>query len=106
MQLIRWQNPEPPQESDLRTRMQQQGLDPYSWSNGPHYHYSAHSHSYQKVLYCVRGTIRFTLPDELDASGQPTHIDLNPGDCMILPRNTRHSALVGPNGVTCIEAPQ
>src|SRR2546429_9390595 len=106
MQLIRWQQPAAPQESNLRKLMQQQGLDPYSWSNSPNYEYSAHSHSYQKMLYCVLGTIRFTLPDERDASGQPTDIDLNPGDCLILPPGTRHGAFVGPSGVTCIEAPQ
>jgi mannose-6-phosphate isomerase-like protein (cupin superfamily) len=101
MQVIRWQEATSPQEQELYKRMQQQGLSPYTWSNGPGDTYAVHSHSYEKVLYCVRGSIRFVLPDHPEAS---RNIDLTPGDCMILPTGTRHSALVGPHGVTCLEA--
>lgn len=101
MQVIRWQEAASPQEQELYTRMQQQGLSPYTWSNSPGDIYAVHSHSYEKVLYCARGSIRFVLPDRPEAS---RNIDLAPGDCMILPAGTRHSALVGPHGVTCLEA--
>jgi uncharacterized protein YjlB len=101
MQVVRWQEAMIPQEQELRRRMQQQGLSPYSWSNGPSDTYAVHSHSYEKVLFCVRGSIRFVLPDQPDTS---RNIDLNPGDCMILPARVRHSAYVGPQGVTCLEA--
>lgn len=101
MNIIRWQEADAPHEHELRSRMQQQGLAPYAWSNGPFDTYAVHSHSYEKVLYCVRGTIRFTLPDQPE--GIP-HVDLAAGDCMILPAGTRHSAQVGPQGVTCLEA--
>ena len=101
MQVIRWQEATSPQEQELYKRMQQQGLSPYTWSNGPGDTYAVHSHSYEKVLYCVRGSILFVLPDHPEAS---RNIDLTPGDCMILPAGTRHSALVGPHGVTCLEA--
>ncbi|SRR5579885_1304638 len=104
MQIIRWQGATPPQEQELRQRMQREGLAPYSWSNGPGYRYAAHTHSYEKVLYCVQGSIRFILPDRLSTSGEAEAVDLAPGDCMILPANTAHSALVGAQGVTCIEA--
>ncbi len=98
MQIIRWQEATGPQESTLRERMQQEGLSSYTWSNGPDARYAVHSHSYEKVLYCVHGSIRFDLP----ASGDS--VDLAPGDCLILPANTPHSANVGPRGVTCMEA--
>jgi quercetin dioxygenase-like cupin family protein len=101
MHIIRWKEPSPPQERDLRNLMQQQGLSPYLWSNGPHDTYAVHSHSYEKVLYCARGSIRFTLPDQPE--GIP-FIDLAPGDSMVLPAGTRHGAQVGPQGVTCLEA--
>jgi quercetin dioxygenase-like cupin family protein len=97
MQVIRWQEPAAPREQDLRKRMQEEGLSPYSWSNGPGEHYALHSHTYEKVLYCVHGSIRFILPDH-------GTIDLLPGDCMILPAGVRHMAEVGPQGVACIEA--
>ncbi len=105
MQVIRWQEVALPQEQELRRRMRQEGLSPYSWSNGPGDSYAVHSHSYEKVLYCVHGSIRFTLPDMRDESGNMRAVDLAPGDCLILPASTRHGALVGPQGVTCIEAP-
>ncbi|GCE10631.1 cupin domain-containing protein [Tengunoibacter tsumagoiensis] len=104
MQVIRWQSALQPEEQALRKHMQQEGLAPYTWSNAPGDYYAAHTHSYQKVLYCVRGSIRFTLPDELDAAGQAVHIDLQPGDCLLLPPGVRHSAQVGLFGVTCLEA--
>ena len=104
IEVIRWQGTTPPQEQELRKRMQQDSLSPYTWSNGPGDVYGVHSHSYEKVLYCVRGSIRFTLPDRPGASGNVGAIDLSPGDCMILLAGVRHGALVGPQGVTCLEA--
>jgi quercetin dioxygenase-like cupin family protein len=106
MQVIRWQKETPPREQELRERMQQDGLSPYAWSNGPGESYAMHSHSYQKVLYCVRGSIRFVLSDQNDDAGTPRAIDLAPGDCMILPAGVCHSAYVGNRGVTCLEAPR
>lgn len=100
MEIERWQAAKEPGEAELRGRMLAEGLSPHGWSNGPGDEYAVHSHSYTKVLYCVRGGIRFTLPDE---RGQ---VDLGPGDRMILPAGTRHGAVVGPAGVMCIEAPR
>jgi len=76
----------------------EQGLSPYPWSNGPHDVYSAHSHSYDKVIYVVRGSITFGLPE----LGQ--HLTLQAGDRLDLPANTVHDAVVGPQGVMCLEA--
>ena len=104
MQVLRWQERETPQEQDLYRRMQRDGLKPYSWSNGPGESYAVHSHSYEKVLYCVRGSIRFVLPEQADTAGNRGVIDLAPGDCMVLPAGIRHSAQVGSHGVTCLEA--
>src|SRR5579859_6703622 len=104
MQVIRWQDAIAPQEQLLRQRMQREGLAPYSWSNGPGEQYAVHSHSYQKVLYCVRGSIRFMLPDYAQGNGAGQEVDLKAGDCMILPAGVRHSASVGDQGVTCLEA--
>ena len=100
MNIIRWQEAQPPQEQELRRRMQQEGLSPYAWSNGPGDRYAVHSHTYEKVLYCVRGSIRFVLPDRPDSVDA---IDLAPGDCMVLPAGIRHSAEVGSQGVLCLE---
>lgn len=104
MQIIRWQAEKLPQEQELRTRMRQNGLSPYAWSNSPGDYYAAHTHSYEKVLYCVRGSIRFILHGQTAEVIGEQKIDLKPGDCMILPAGVRHSAQVGPGGVTCLEA--
>ncbi len=101
MQIIRWHEAALPEEQALRRHMQQEGLSPYSLSNAPGDTYAVHSHTYDKVLYCVRGSIRFVLPDRPEGERA---IDLSPGDCMILPARTRHSAEVGPHGVICLEA--
>src|SRR6266566_4622057 len=75
MQVIRWQESALPQEQELCRRMQEEGLSPYSWSNGPGDSYAVHSHNYEKVLYCIRGSIRFTLPDMRDAGGNISAVD-------------------------------
>jgi quercetin dioxygenase-like cupin family protein len=69
----------------------------YTWSNGPDDRYAAHSHSYEKVLYCVDGSITFILESE------GKQLELKPGDRMVVPTGTVHSAVVGPGGCTCIE---
>lgn len=84
-------------QQDLMTRLQGEAGGCYSWSNGPGARYAAHSHGYEKVLYCVNGSITFTL----EAEGK--RVELKPGDRMVLPAGTSHSALVGPAGCTCIE---
>ena len=80
-------------DSELRTI----GLSPSWWSNGPGDRYSPHSHSYHKVLFCARGSIQF----KVDPSGDT--FDLSPGDRLDIPPGTTHSAIVGPDGVTCVE---
>lgn len=104
MKIIRWSESLPPQEKKIQQQMQEQGLQPYKWSNGPGDTYAPHRHSYEKVLYCLKGSIRFTLPTQLDETRQPTYVELLPGDCMILPAGICHSAQVGAQGVSCMEA--
>ena len=82
---------------DLMSTLRREAESCYSWSNGPHDRYVAHSHPYEKVLYCVEGSITFVLERE------GKRVDLNSGDRMVLPPGTVHSAVVGPTGCTCIE---
>jgi quercetin dioxygenase-like cupin family protein len=82
--------------SDLTTRLRTEGLDPGRWSNDPGDRYPAHQHGYDKVIVVERGSIRFGTPDG--------PIDLGPGDRLELPFETRHDAVVGDPGVSCLEA--
>jgi quercetin dioxygenase-like cupin family protein len=78
--------------------MQAEDLYPYSWSNAPHDVYAAHSHTYDKVIYAVSGFISFRLPAENRT------LTLHPGDRLDLPAGTVHDAVVGSEGVVCLEA--
>jgi quercetin dioxygenase-like cupin family protein len=96
--VSQWPESEPSSESSIQSRLRREGLSAYRWSNGPGDVYSPHSHSYHKVIYVVRGSITFGLPD----SGR--EVNLKEGDRMELPAGVTHDAVVGPNGVVCLEA--
>ena len=93
-----WAESVPPTQSTLWRLMSDEGLSPYSWSNGPHDQYAAHSHSYNKVIYVVQGSITFGL----HALG--LEMTLNAGDRLDLPAGVVHDAAVGAQGVVCLEA--
>lgn len=81
---------------DYLSRVRGEARDAYEWSNGPGDRYSEHQHGYTKLLYCTEGSIEFFTDD-----GRT--ISLTRGDRMVLPAGTRHSAVVGPHGVSCVE---
>ena len=83
---------------DVAERLRAEGLSPSSWSNGPGDRYAAHDHDYDKVLAVESGSIRFGLPDLGSA------VEMATGDRLDLPAGTRHDALVGGDGVVCLEA--
>ena len=87
------------EEAALRDRLQAEGLAPSAWGNGPHDRYTAHEHGYDKVIVVASGSIRFGLPGST-AGGH----DLAAGDRLELPAGTVHDAVVGPDGVSCLEA--
>jgi quercetin dioxygenase-like cupin family protein len=84
------------ESSALRARLIAEGLEPGAWSNGPGDRYGSHDHAYDKVIVVAAGSIRFGL-----ASGS---VDLGEGDRLELLAGTAHEALVGTDGVTCLEA--
>ena len=85
-------------ETSLEARLRAEGLAPAPWSNGPGDVYGVHAHGYDKILVCARGSIDFGLPR------RGLTIRLEVGDRLDLPAATEHDALVGPAGVTCLEA--
>jgi quercetin dioxygenase-like cupin family protein len=94
-----WPHARAPIEEELRALMESEGLSPDSWANEQGYRYPVHSHDYHKVIYCVEGSIWFSLPDEGDRT-----IELEPGDRLDLPAGVRHWAITGMDGVLCLEA--
>jgi uncharacterized protein YjlB len=82
----------------LADRLRAEGLDAGTWGNGPGERYAGHAHGYDKVLVCAAGSITFLVGDGGEAVG------LAVGDRLDLPAGTMHAAVVGPAGVTCLEA--
>lgn len=97
-QVTPWAGSELPTQSTLWRLMTDEGLSPYSWSNSPHDVYAAHSHSYNKVIYVVQGSITFGLPE------LGRQLTLKAGDRLDLPAHIVHDARVGAQGVVCLEA--
>ena len=100
--VVPWPHDTAPTEAAIARLLRAEGLQPSTWSNGPGDRYAVHQHAYSKVLYCLQGSIRFTLPRE----GTEAGVDLGPGDRFELPAETPHGAVVGPHGCRCIEAPR
>lgn len=96
--VVPWGRAAAPGEAEVRRRMEHEGLRPYLWSEAAQHVFGRHHHPYAKVLYCVRGSIRFVL----SRSGE--ELPLAPGDRLVLPAGVDHSAIVGPEGAACLEA--
>lgn len=97
MLITRWTRSQPPTERELREIFIRAGLFCYDWSNAPGDVYPAHTHDYDKVLFVLSGSITWLLPATNET------IETRAGDRIDLPRGTVHAAVVGPDGVTCLE---
>lgn len=78
-------------------RLRQAGVEPTAWSNGPGDRYAAHEHPYTKLIVCAEGSITFLVGEGA------IPVDLAAGEGFELPPATRHAAVVGPGGCTCVE---
>ena len=85
-------------EAQLQHQFAREGLSAERWSNGPRAVYATHDHPYGKVLVVASGSITFTI----DHGNRV--VTMQPGDRLELPMRTPHSAVVGPEGVVCLEA--
>ncbi|MDQ3691093.1 MAG: cupin [Chloroflexota bacterium] len=80
-----------------RERLLAAGVEPLAWSNAAGDEYAAHQHTTTKLLICAAGSITFLV----GASMEP--IELTAGEGVVLAAGTRHAAVVGPDGCTCLE---
>ncbi|MBI1271948.1 cupin domain-containing protein [bacterium] len=69
-------------EKALRAR----GLSIFNWSDGPGTIYSPHCHSHDEYIIVVEGSIEFTVSGSVYL--------MEPGDELVLPEGTMHSAYV------------
>jgi quercetin dioxygenase-like cupin family protein len=84
----------------IEAQMKAENLPYYRWSNNPGDVYGVHRHNYHKLIYVLSGSITFELP-QTDRS-----IPLAAGDRLALPAGVDHGAVVGSDGVVCLEAHQ
>ena len=97
IKIIRWRGGQHPTYQTITRQMEQEGLRPYAWTQGPNCRHAARSHGYSKVLYCVEGSLEVILPDINQ------RVQLRPGDRVELPRGVRYAAVFGSNGARCVE---
>ena len=96
MEHRRYSETAAPDPGAIEAELRRAARDVYGWSNAPGDTYGAHEHDYTKLVYCTRGSIDFVLAD----GGR---VAMRPGDRLVLPPRTRHSAVVGPEGCACVE---
>jgi uncharacterized protein YjlB len=84
-------------EAAARDRLRAAGVEPWAWSNGPGDVYGAHEHTTTKLLICAAGSITFMVGEA------QAPVELGAGHGFVLPAGTRHAAVVGPMGCTCLE---
>lgn len=89
--------PDRPGRAAAEERLRAAGVDAYAWGNAPGDVYAAHAHGYEKLLMCAEGSITFLVGDD------EAPVTLRAGQGFILPPGTRHAAVVGPEGCTCLE---
>jgi quercetin dioxygenase-like cupin family protein len=87
-----------PTQEYLTEQLEEEDLRVYQWSSPPQEDFDGHTHGYHKVLYVVEGSIKFEFPTRHET------INLTPGDRLDLPGGIRHNAVVGMDGVKCLEA--
>jgi quercetin dioxygenase-like cupin family protein len=98
LKVTPWNSEGNPGEEELRQRLIDQDLKVYHWSSPPESIFAGHTHGYHKVLYVVKGSIKFDFPTRHKT------VNLTAGDRLELPTGIRHSAVVGLEGVDCLEA--
>lgn len=92
LERIAWPGPDAPTEARLRSQLEREGFSVFRWSDGPAATYSPHAHDHDESIWVVVGEIAFAA-----AGGE---LRLGPGDRLMLPRGTVHTATAGAEGAT------
>ncbi len=74
----------------IAQEVRKEGFDPIYIDDPPGHFYPQHSHPETKLPVFLKGTMEVKVKDE--------KYNCSPGDKLIIPGNTEHSAKVGPEG--------
>ena len=92
LERIPWPGPDEPAEPTLRRRLEQDGFDVFCWRDAAGADYQPHSHDHDESIWVVEGEISFGV------GGRDWR--LGPGDRLMLPAGTMHTARAGDHGAT------
>lgn len=92
LEILPWDASDAPTEDGVRRRLEADGFSALCWSDAPGAHYDEHAHDRDESIWLVSGEIRF------GAAGR--ELVLAPGDRLMLPAGTLHTADAGPAGAT------
>lgn len=90
LRKVAWEGPSRPRVQALRERLEAEGFRVFEWEDAPGAVYPPHSHACDESIWVVRGRITF------EAGGRKLYLE--PGDRLMLPAGTVHSAVAGPQG--------
>jgi quercetin dioxygenase-like cupin family protein len=90
LERIAWQGTASPVERELKQRLAADGFDACRWRDEPGADYRPHAHDHDECLWVVEGEIIFGV------AGREHR--LGPGDRLMLPAGTVHTAKAGPDG--------
>jgi quercetin dioxygenase-like cupin family protein len=91
LEAIPWEGG-PVREDELRRRLEAEGFHVWAWTDSAGADYEPHTHDHDESLWIVAGEITF------GADGQ--RLRLGPGDRLMLPAGTVHTAHAGADGAT------
>jgi quercetin dioxygenase-like cupin family protein len=92
LEMIGWTAKGVPQEQTLRDRLEEEGFEVFQWTDHAGASYTPHSHGHDESLWVIEGQITF------GAAGRD--YALGPGDRLMLPKGTVHTAKAGAAGAT------
>jgi len=84
-------------EGVLLRNLEMQGYSASRWIKDAGFKFPPRRDDYDKVILVVRGSITYRVPLANE------DFALHPGDRLELPAGFAHDALVGPEGVLCLE---
>jgi quercetin dioxygenase-like cupin family protein len=84
LERIPWPEAGAPREQALKERLEADGFESFVWRDAPGSDYQSHSHDHDESLWVIEGEIVF------GAGGADYR--LGPGDRLMLPKGTVHTA--------------
>ena len=84
LERIPWAEAAAPREQVLKQRLDADGFDAFVWTDTPGSDYQPHAHDHDESLWVIDGEIVFGAGD--------AEYRLGPGDRLMLPKGTVHTA--------------